>query len=250
MCIFASPVKSVRATSIFIGRLHDRQCVVYAMAVELRGGGNAMILPVHADAGDIALLDLSDVPQFFEPLAELFTPPQPRSLSYKSVSRSTLQVQKVGSYDVSVVPSVSDISRLNADVFNVAPSTARTLAIHYPGCALVVAVLRDSGAFHPLAYTHPRIRDVDFVPTRHAHGDGNERPLWDHAIYYQVGEPDVRTGLEKRSAQATTGALAGLTTMLLGSPDGTKLVPYLRHGAAMSRLRIKGPHANGDIRIV
>lgn len=249
MCIFAKPVKAVTGTSIFVGRTPTRQCVVYAMSVELRGAANAMILPVYADADDIQLLDISGAPAFFEPLAELFTPPQPRSLSYKGVTRSTLRVQKVGSYDVSVVPTVNDISRLDAGVFTVAPSTARSLAIHYPSCAFVVAVLRDSGAYHPLAYTHPRLRGVDFVPTRHMHGDSGE-PSWDHAIYYQAGTPDVRTGMECRSAEAASRTVASMSTMLLGSSDGQKLVPYLRHGAAVSRLRITGRQMNGDIRIV
>lgn len=165
MCIMASPVVSVTNTRIFAGsdpRL-GRQVTVYAMAVQLQsrtGKGNAMILPVPIGTegpGSIELIDLTALPDFFMPLDELFKP-RTRSLS-KGVSRGMdddLEVHKVGSYDVSIVPSVDDVKRLNRQVFEVSADTEHTLRSSYPvGFAFLVAQLRESGEFHPLAYTHP-----------------------------------------------------------------------------------------------
>lgn len=248
MCIFAGPVRSVSGTSIFVSRLHDRQCVVYAMRVALRGGqGNAMILPVPAPAASIELVDLSAVPDFFAPLEEMFVE-RTRSMT-KGMLSASIQVQRVGSYDVSVVPSAKDIARLNPDVFDVSPETGKALHLHYEGYAFVVAQLRQSGEFHPLAYTHRCREEGVFVPTRHGHG-GSLPPQWDHNIYYQTGSPDFGEG-GVRSANAAISArpLAALSTKLLVDPSATRLVPYLRHASTVHRLRVQGPAKNVDIRI-
>lgn len=209
MCIMASPVVSVSNTRIFAGSAPGtgRQATVYAMAVQLQtrtGKGNAMILPVPVGAegsGSIQLIDLTALPDFFMPLDELFRP-RTRSLS-KGVSRGMddvddLEVHKVGSYDVSIVPTVDDVKRLNRAVFEVSADTENTLRAGYPvGFAFLVAQLRESGEFHPLAYTHPLVNGRLFIPTRHEHGKepSGQLPKWDHTIYFQgSGDLDVVPG--------------------------------------------------------
>lgn len=154
MCIFASPVAAVKNTAIFVGRFKDRQCVVYEMAATLRktGKGNAMILPVPAAAENIELIDLSAVSDFFAPFRDLFVV-RARSMGTKGAVRASLKVHRVGSYDVSVVPKAKDVAKLNPGVFEVSPEAARTLATYPPSFSFVVAQLRTSGVFHPLAYT-------------------------------------------------------------------------------------------------
>lgn len=217
MCIMASPVVSVTNTRIFAGSdpRTGRQATVYAMAVQLQtrtGKGNAMILPVPmgtAGPGSIELIDLTALPDFFMPLDELFKP-RTRSLS-KGVSRGMdddLEVHKVGSYDVSIVPTVDDVKRLNRQVFEVSADTENTLRSSYPvGFAFLVAQLRESGEFHPLAYTHPIVGGRLFIPTRHEHGKepASTLPKWDHTIYFQgSGDLDVVPAEHRNMASRQT----------------------------------------------
>ena len=215
MCIMAEPVVSVTNTRIFAGsNLNGRQALVYAMSVQLSnrvGRGNAMILPVPVGvegAGSIELIDLSLLPDFFMPLDELFRP-RSRSMS-KGMSLGMdddLEVHKVGKYDVSIVPTVDDVKRLNSSVFEVSADTEHTLREHYPvGFAFVVSQLRESGDFHPLAYTHPLVGERLFIPTRHEHGKGasDRSPKWDHTIYYQGGELDVVPAEQRNMASRQT----------------------------------------------
>lgn len=265
MCIMASPVRSVSDTRIFVGAdaASTRQATVYEMSVALQsrtGKGNAMILPVPIGTGtidQIELIDLTGAPEFFEPLEEVCRE-RSRGIS-KGLSRGfddDLEVVKVGNYDVSVVPTVNDVKRLNAAVFDVSPDTEATLRAHYPlGFAFLVAQLRESGKFHPLAYTAPLVGDRLFIPTRHEHGRGaaGGPAAWDHQIFYQgSARPDSLPSHERNTAsahsvQAGEWTDASVRTASRGVPAA--LTPFLRPGLALTRVKAQGPLANIDLTV-
>lgn len=253
MCIFASPVVAVKNTAIFAGRFKDRQCVVYEMAATLRktGKGNAMILPVPARAADIELIDLSAVPEFFAPFRDLFVV-RARSMGTKGAVRASLKVLRVGNYDVSVVPKAKDVTKLNPDVFEVSPEAARALAAYPPSFSFVVAQLRTSGAFHPLAYTHPADGAL-FVPTKHEHGGSSAGAQWDHHIFYQEGTPPIlKEGhnsafIERVDAQGAARSMVDVATHIRAHGASRPLAPYVNHLQGVSRLRAEGPLHNTDI---
>jgi hypothetical protein len=268
MCIMASPVLSVSDTRIFVGTDAERtrQAVVYAMSVQLRtrtGKGNAMILPVPvgaAGAGAVNLIDLSGVPNFFKPFDEAFIE-RGRGIvmnfSKGLEPNDALEVVRVGSYDVSIVPTVDDVKRLNRDVFDVSVDTEHTLREGYPvGFAFLVAQLRESGEFHPLAYTHP-FEGLLFVPTRHEHGTGGSGDLakWDHKIYYQgEAEPTVRLQNHRNWARRrmVTGEEASLCVLfarhgLVG--PAAPLAPFLHDVRPVNQLFARGPLPNIDLTI-
>jgi len=264
MCIMASPVVSVTNTRIFAGSdpQTGRQATVYAMAVQLQsrtGKGNAMILPVPVGtegAGSIQLIDLTALPDFFMPLDELF---RPRTRSFtKGVDTNSrgfeLEVHKVGSYDVSIVPTVDDVKRLNSQVFEVSADTEHTLRASYPtGFAFLVAQLRESGEFHPLAYTHPLMGGRLFIPTRHEHGKepSSTLPKWDHTIYFQgAGDLDVVPTEHRNSASRQT--IDSTRYMEAFQADVARSVPALGPyiGArAITRMKAKGRLPNIDITV-
>lgn len=267
MCIMASPVRSVSDTRIFVGTEPKGllQLTVYQMAVELStrtGKGNAMILPVPVGtmgAGTIQLVDLSSIPDFFDSFIEAFIE-RSRSMS-KGISmdfNDDLEVQKVGNYDVSVVPSVDDVKRLNRDVFEVSPDTEALLRAEYPvGFAFLVAQLRNSGEFHPLAYVSPVIVGKMFIPTKHAHGRGESTDVarWDHHIFYRGDQAvDVlprlhRTTTARKSLQ---GPLADkcLSAVYRDFRDvAPALLPFLGTGLSLNQVKAEGLLANIDLTV-
>lgn len=218
MCCFAGPVEKVENTKIYVApdSTRTRQIVVYEMDVRLKIGvpGNAMILPCPAPAKTIRLIDMTGQEHFFSRLNRIFEPPsRGRSLNSAAAAGGYLEVQDVGSYRVSIAPSIDDIARLDPAVFSLSPETRAALAASQGGSnfSFVVAVLRKSGEYHPLAYSHDIVGDL-FVPTRHEHGNSIEKVEggkieskfadWDHEIYYQ-GEGHLNP-LVSRSATFET----------------------------------------------
>lgn len=267
MCIMASPVQSVTDTRIFVGRDvgSARQLTVYSMSVQLQtrtGKGNAMILPVPvgpAGVSAIELVDMSRVPDFFDPFVEAFIERSRGFSLSKGITNdadSLLEVVRVGNYDVSLVPTVDDIKRLNRDVFDVSPDTEHTLRTEYGyGMVFLVAQLRESGNFHPLAYIHPFAGTL-FVPTRHEHGKGGsgDLPRWDHQIFYQgSADPDPLPRDHRNQAFRRTISgehanlyVRGVQVMLRSAPS---LLPFVREGLPLSRVKAQGPLPNMDLAI-
>lgn len=266
MCIMAGPVKSVTDTRIFVGADGNktRQCVIYAMAVELQGKVNAMILPVPLGTGapkGIELVDLSNYPTIFDDLNEPFVERSRGLDSFGGASKGlTLEVHKVGSYSVSIVPDVESVKRLGAE-FVLSPDTEHTLRECYPvGFAFVVARLRESGPFHPLAYTHPLIAQRLFVPTRHEHGGRHgELPEWDHLIFHQSphdlddlprGDRQIpRTRRDSLpptvpSRLVSTGRIDPAT--MRRRDTYSPLVAYF-HGRTLARIEARGHLSNIDL---
>lgn len=266
MCIMAAPVRSVSDTRIFVGTEPRKllQLTVYQMAVQLAshvGKGNAMILPVPVGtfgAGTIQLVDLSAIPDFFESYVEAFVE-RSRSFGTKGLSRGLdddLEVLRVGNYDVSVVPTVDDVKRLNRNVFEVSPDTEAVLRTEYSvGFAFLVAQLRESGKFHPLAYLSPVVGDKMFVPTRHAHGPERGLPKWDHLIFYRGEQgPDYmpRDGrnFAFRKTLSATEAERSLAPVVVDVVSHVPaLLPFLGTGLGLNQVKAQGPLPNVDLTV-
>lgn len=255
MCIMASPVKSVSGTKIFVGAdsTASRQLTIYSMSVQLQGSQNAMILPVPISmesADSIEMGDMTQNPDFFDPLTEAF---EERSRSMAMNSKGILSVQKVGSYDVSIVPSVEDVKRLSAS-FKLSSDTENVLRAHCPlGYAFVVAQLNQSGPFHPLAYTAPLIGRRLFIPTRHAHGEApGEKPSWDHQIFYQGNiPPDVMPSNVYKTAHqhVIDGRYAETVTQMIRNRAIPIVAPYILDRPSLTCIKANGSLSNIDITV-
>jgi hypothetical protein len=192
MCMINAPAK-VSETEILVSPNQDntRQITVYANNVQTQTLNNAMILPLpHPET--VKLHDLSQYPEIFKECQTHFSS---QSMGFGSSTNSysnqslSLEVHKVGAFDVSIVPTYRDFRRLNPDYFQLNPLLGGVLAKHYPvDFGFLVCKLRDgetSEKYHPIAYSHQIYKqNLMFVPTRH-HYSGHEEILshYDHAIY-------------------------------------------------------------------
>lgn len=256
MCILAQPLESVSNTAIYAGTNTDqtRQCVVYQMAVELRGP-NAMILPVPAPADSIQLIDMTEYPLFFDDLRDIFRE-RTRGFTKSLPAAATLdylEVMDVGSYKVSVASTIEDLNRINPNVFTVSPAVDKLLRFFYSsGYSFVVAQLTESGDYHPLAYSHDIGPEGLFIPTRHQHGKGGAREMriaddWDHQVYHHPAGPLVfnprRITDQVRRADRALPAL--VAKLMLKVPELVDYLPLDR----LSRKRVKGEGRNIDMLI-
>eukprot|EP01102_Stenamoeba_stenopodia_P005525 TRINITY_DN1628_c0_g2_i1.p2 TRINITY_DN1628_c0_g2~~TRINITY_DN1628_c0_g2_i1.p2 ORF type:complete len:313 (-),score=74.98 TRINITY_DN1628_c0_g2_i1:1881-2819(-) len=177
----------------------------------------AMILPVVSyDKGkDIQLVDLTTMGKMFEEMDTIFRPPKINWAEIVTfimcgccllggeteVPPLPLKVHRVGSYQVSVVPSKEDFELLDKDVFMLDSNVAKLFSDKYStDFAFVVCKLVNNGAtYHPIGYISPRLRDEGalFIPTYHFHGKPDDKKAdWDHAIYtaFVNGVPTHRDG--------------------------------------------------------
>jgi hypothetical protein len=164
----------------------------------------AMILPYPTNTlnSRIKVYDMSKHVDIFKKLKEYFPNPPIRSRSgfgsssYNSVG-SSIKVEKVGSYDVSIVPSLEDFDRLQDYVFKLDPNFKKVLSRDYSkDYGFIVCKIRDGEKFHPIAYSHSLREDgTFFIPTKHYHNGSESNPDWDHIIYILGG--DINTLNEK-----------------------------------------------------
>lgn len=261
MCIMALPVRSVSNTRIFLGSDPDRirQLTVYEMAVTLQTPGNAMILPVPAmSVAEIELLDLSAVPKFFDGLGKVFD--RATTLGTRAMLSAPLKVHDVGNYRVSIAGSIADLSRVDPKVFSLSPETAATLARDYSfGFVFVVSTLRESGKFHPLAYTSLMSGRTMFVPTQHEHGSGHRRTQadWDHHIYRQRVSvfstlPGSKDHTEVHGVRSDPHIHQMIQRWAAAMAEkAPSLAPFLDSGehAKVIRTRFHGPLLNMDLQL-
>jgi len=103
------------------------------------------------------------------------------------LSRNSLEVIQVGSYNVSVAKNLSEIKLINTDVFKLADNTYDLLKTHYQtGFGFIICAFDPSRNIkpHPIGYVHSVNENSLFVPTRHKHGEKEENIAhWDHLIY-------------------------------------------------------------------
>lgn len=197
MCIISPPhVEHISNTKILVAPLINpnntvKQLTVYENTVKT-SNPVAMVLPFpnRNFERDFSFVDLSDYEKIFEDLDNLFPKPQvySRGISTNYLSNSAkIAVHQIGSYKTSVVPGLTDLQRLQFDVFNLDPTVGNILSEHYSeGFGFVICIIDKDADFHPIAYTHS-LRDDRryFVPTRHYHhvGDELDHADWDHEIY-------------------------------------------------------------------
>ena len=217
MCIIQGLVKEVSKTKIMVAPLaHHRQLTVYANKVSM---GNtqyrAMILPFPCSKGEF--FDLSVYPELFDDL-NMMCWPQVKSNSYsysdgaQASCNNSLAVVQVGSYHASIVPTLSDFSRINTQVFSLDTKVKDFLQTYYPtGYSFMVCQLDENKEYHPFGYIHDTLPSGQlFIPTMHYHQhqkniqtdkpfltpkDNDNLPLtpendlnfnsvdWDHEIY-------------------------------------------------------------------
>jgi Zinc finger, ZZ type len=199
MCIFIAPVLRVTRTRILVAPLPaNRQLIVYENNVE-QMGRNAMVLPVPS--GDpIALMDLSRYKGNVWEDCESMFPKPPRSPDFGGEShawsyqsKAPLPVQRVGGYNCTIVPTMSDFNRLAENVFSLPSDIEEVLKDHYSsGFSFIVCAFQHEVKAHPIAYTSGRLPDGSlFIPTRHAHSAGAAAA----AIVANGGERAIHEGV-------------------------------------------------------
>ncbi|MCB9598884.1 MAG: hypothetical protein H6724_00135 [Sandaracinus sp.] len=201
MCMFTGPIRHVSGTAIFARADEgDRQMLAYQMKV----GSDAPVamvlpLPVSHGASEDALrfVDLSDYDDLFEQMARAVFP-VPAARGFGAPQTLTLEVQRVGNFVASFVPSLADFSRLDAR-FRLAPDVWTALP-RYADWGFAVFQLAPEGdqKLHPMAFSFPR-RDPSrlFFPTVHVHdGEVHARARFDHKLFYQARRDTPPTRFE------------------------------------------------------
>ncbi len=203
MCCFSRAVRYVGNTQIFC-RVGPKgsQVVIYSMDFEA-DEELAMVLPVPVRAGavesDLKFINLHAYPEFFGRLEQGFPEPRRPNRSKDgpfggatAVNRA-LQVQAIGSFEASFVPSVTDFSRLDAR-FRLPAGTFDKLP-EYADHGFAVFTLRAQARahVHPMAFAFPT-RDPSRIifPTVHIHdGEFHAEADFDHTLYCQSNSRDV-----------------------------------------------------------
>jgi hypothetical protein len=151
-----------------------------------------MMLPVPVAAHDarIELINLEAWPEFFAELnARYFIP------SLGGPGPDALDVFRVGAYEASIVPSIHDMSRIDAR-FRISDELRSALAQRYADHAFVVyQFAAGRQQLHPFAFSFTSRYDNHlFFPTLHVH-DGAGVPAaadFDHSFSAQGARLDVR----------------------------------------------------------
>ncbi len=192
MCCFSGKIQSVSDTRIF-ARMGERgnQFIAYAMSLSTRQDV-AMLLPIPVAKGSsVKFISLEKYKNFFDDLASGY--PVSRSAlsgsktkSARSAPQTMLEVESVGSYDASFVPTIADFSRL--DPRFVLPTEVWQQLPGYEDFGFAVFKLKASAAkVHPMAFSFTSAKSMSlFFPTVHIHdGMVHDRASFDHTLYCQ-----------------------------------------------------------------
>lgn len=266
MCVIqAETIEKVADTQILAFRSRDKkhQITAYSNQVNLPGdSGNdssvwsafglsiptpknaAMILPVPNGAKHFEMIDTSTCKDMFERIDDCFPKLVSRGLSMTNSlnmqysSDSILEVKTCGSYQYTLVPSLSDFSRLDRSVFQLDTDVRQVLAGYAASFAFLVCKLSESKKYHPVAYKHPMPADGKlFVPTLHyhqGHQDSKTAADWDHQIYLLTSQQ--------------TGKAADNTTGLLNLSAFSSLLPNVQ-SHQLRKLEVRGNFPNQDLLI-
>ena len=185
MCVIVGGVQHVANTKILVAPMRrGHQLTVYQNQVDMTNP-TAMILPFPYGNKGAELIDLSGYPQIFDDLSRAFSKYELVGVNNSYSSAKTIKVHQVGSYSVSIVPTIDDFDRLQHHVFSLDPNLSGILRGKYPVHAgFIVCLMNMNAKFHPIAYVTRRLRSQQlFVPTYHYHGHIETHPDWDHEIY-------------------------------------------------------------------
>ena len=204
MCCFSQSVQHVSNTSIFCRMgAHGNQVVIYSMLLE-SANEVAMVLPVpvsdQRDEDSVQFVDFSNYKSFFPMLDRAFPD---LSLTFGGIeSRKAggrpLQVQQVGSYAASFVPTVDDFDRLDPR-FRISREIWQGLSAYLDHGFVVFQLRAGKAQVHPMAFAYPA-RDTSRIvfPTVHIHdGEVRETAKFDHALYCQTDHSSVRMNWEE-----------------------------------------------------
>lgn len=242
MCCFSRNVSFVRNTRIFARPLGGgRQAVAYQMNL---GAPEdlAMILPlpVQRDAADkpLEFVNLEKYPKFFDDLANGFPVPRSKSLGITDAPPAgAIEVEKVGSFDASFVPTAKDFARVD-ERFRLPDGIWEKLGDYANASFAVFKLRKGETKIHPMAFRfHVRDPRQLFFPTVHIHdGQVHETEDFDHTLYCQVPVRGLRSLLAWQESQRPAEAFAkpGLSEGLLD--------PKLH----IHRRSIIGKHKNED----
>ena len=189
MCIFTSEIDFVSSTRIFSRIQENRQVVVYDMFLSSESD-TAMVLPIPIDQENrqsVEFVDLSDYPTFFGELQDLFPKLRTRGIAAAAVgSPEYLEVEQVGAFEASFVPTQSDFKILDPR-FQLSMNILECLP-QYHDYAFVVFKLRSGESqIHPMAFWFfTRETNKLYYPTVHVHdGRVHENEEFNHVIYGQ-----------------------------------------------------------------
>lgn len=190
MCCFAGPVKYVHWTKIF-ARLtgSGTQFLAYQMAYESEQT-NAMILPLPvktpAHDGSVRFIDLSGYEHFFRDLATGFPYVPGLGCSARGLADSDpIEVQKIGNFIASFVPTVQDFSRLDPQ-FAIPKETWDKIPVYSDYGFAVFQLNELAGRPHPMAFEFETRSEKTFFPTVHIHdGEVHTSEEFNHVLYLQ-----------------------------------------------------------------
>lgn len=193
MCCFAGHVKFVHWTKIF-ARLTGKstQFLAYQMAYESEQA-NAMILPLPVSTpvheSSVRFIDLSEYEDFFQNLAAGFPYVNTFSLGCGAASdladAGSIEMQKVGNFIASFVPTVDDFSRLDPQ-FVIPKETWDKIPIYSDYGFAVFQLHELAGRPHPMAFEFDTRSEETFFPTVHIHdGEVHATEEFNHVLYLQ-----------------------------------------------------------------
>jgi hypothetical protein len=244
MCIFSADVQQVSHTRVFARVVGESQYLVYEMRL-VTEADVAMILPLPTPASDgeqLKFIDLSGYPDFFDDMARCFPVPMSWGLSSDNavaVAGPPLEVHRVGAFDASFVPGVSEFYRLDAR-FRLPDAIWSQLP--YADFSFAVFQLRAGAArIHPMAFCFKSQNpSAAFFPTAHVHdGTVHSTASFDHVLYAQ-GAP-ARRGWALGSAPPRKAMDFG--NLLLA--DRTKGI--VEPDTLLVRKQLQGPLPNQDV---
>lgn len=233
MCCFSARIDRVSKTRIFARVEGNLQTLVYSMDLNTPQD-LAMILPIPIQPGThkIEFIDLSYAADFFEQIEALFPkPPEPRtrSLGYDLSESEVLEVEKVGAYDASFVPSAQDMDRLDRrfaitkDIWDAVPE--------YVDFGFAVFKLSKGDAErHPMGFRFPTRHPTRlFFPTVHVH-DGTlpKQEDFDHTLYAQPEKNLIVVGRWTESKPADERMVLGLKRTITEGRIAKKVVEGVR----------------------
>ena len=190
MCIFSQQVESVSNTKIFVGLSprKNRQLTVYSNAVSNVSAGNAMIIPVPYPH-TVSFHDFSTIKDFFNKVDKSFyrqNLSRAKGISTNSVlmSHDSLEVMRVGDYNVSLAKSLGELNNINTTVFselNLSSEVKSLLEKRYgsqspfPWGFIIFGISadRENKSYSPFAFSHCTVQESNkakvYIPTYHYH---------------------------------------------------------------------------------
>ena len=232
MCCFSGNVRSVSNTRIFARLLpENRQALVYSMSLDTPEDV-AMILPIPVPPGSgekaVRFISFEKYADVFEDIERTFPRLVPlsfggiKSRALPAAAKNELEVQKVGSFDASFVPSIKDFSRLDAQ-FRLPDGVWEKIGNYAKFGFAVFKLRKGNQAVHPMAFAFPTAMPGRiFFPTVHIHdGKVHKTAEFDHTLYAQTasGRAPELLGWEESETLASGAVKLEKTSGLIVGPS-------------------------------